>query len=85
MIQINSALLKQFYQHGISINKGVAVGARLVKSASRPISNEQIEKLKQKLDTPEGKLDINGNPKKFSKDSDSDWTIKNNKPHYGLK
>ena len=24
-------------------------------------------------------------PKKFSRDLDSDWTIKNNKPHYGLK
>jgi IS5 family transposase len=85
MVQINSVLLKQFYQQGVSVNKGVAVDARLVKSASRPISNKQIEDLKQKLDTPEGKLDINGNLKKFSRDHDSDWTIKNDEPHYGLK
>ncbi len=57
MVQINSVLLKQFYQQGISINKGVAVDARLVKSASKPISKKKIKVLKEKQDTPEGKLD----------------------------
>ena len=54
MVQINSVLLKQFYQLGISINKGVAVDARLVKYASKPISKEKIKKLKEKHNTPEG-------------------------------
>lgn len=85
MVQINSVLLKQFYQQGISVNKGVAVDARLVKSASRPVSNKQIETLKQKLATPEGKLDKNGNIKKFARDHESNWTIKNEEPHYGFK
>jgi len=85
MIQINSLLLKQFYKQGISINKGVAVDARLVKSASKPISNKQIEKLKQGLDTLGGKLDKNGNIKKFARDHESNWTIKNDEPHYGFK
>lgn len=85
MIQLNSALLKQFHQHGLSINKGVGVDARLVKSASRPASNEQLKEIKEKANTPEGKLDKNGNKKKFSRDLDSNWVIKNNKPHYGLK
>lgn len=40
---------------------------------------------KQKSETPESKLDKNGNPKKITRDLDSDWTIKNDKPHYGLK
>ncbi len=40
MIQINSVLLKQHFQQGISENNGVAVDARLVKSASKPIANE---------------------------------------------
>lgn len=57
MVQINSVLLKQFYQQGISINKGVAVDARLVKSASKPISKKKIKILKEKKDTPEGSLD----------------------------
>jgi IS5 family transposase len=84
MIQINSILLKQFHQLGLSINEGVAVDARLVKSASRPISKDKLEKLKTSQN-PEDKLDKNGNSKKFSRDFDSDWTVKNEKPHYGLK
>lgn len=85
MIQINSALLKQFHTQGLSINKGVAVDARLVKSASRPVSTEKLEQIKAKSETPEGKLDKNGNTKKFSRDLVSDWTVKNDIPHYGLK
>jgi len=85
MIQINSDLLKQFHQKGLSINKGVAVDARLVQSASKPVSNKQLEELKQKAKTSEGNLDKNGQVKKYSRDLDSDWTVKNDKPHYGLK
>ena len=85
MIQINSALLKQFHQLGLSINEGVAVDARLVKSTSRPVSNKKRKELIKESETPEGKLDKNGNPKKFSRDLDSDWVIKNDEPHYGLK
>jgi len=85
MVQINSVLLKQFYQQGISINKGVAVDARLVKSASKPISKKKIKVLKEKQDMPESKLDKNGNIKKFTRDIDSDWTFKNDEYHYGLK
>ena len=85
MDQINSEILLQFERQGLTINEGIAVDARLVKSASHPISNEQIKEHKDKKDTPESKLDKNGNIKKFSRDLDSNWTIKNNKPHYGLK
>ena len=85
MIEINSLLLKQFHSHGLTINKGVAVDARLVKSASSPVSKDQLKKIKETAGTPEGKLDKNGNVKKFYRDLDSDWTIKNDEPHYGLK
>ena len=85
MVQINSVLLKQFHRDGITINKGVAVDARLVKSASKPISKKKIKMLKEQHDTPEGKLDRNGNTKKFTRDIDSDWTFKNERYHYGLK
>ena len=30
-------------------------------------------------------MDKNGNPLKFSRDLESDWTVKNDEPHYGLK
>ena len=85
MNKINSVVLQQFSRKGLTINEGVAVDARLVQSASHPISNEEIKKQREKRDTPEGKLDKNGNLLKFSRDLDSDWIIKNEKPHYGLK
>jgi IS5 family transposase len=85
MIQINSVLLKQFHHQGLSINEGVAVDARLIKSVNRPISNKQIDEFKQNVEKPENKLDKNGNPKKYSRDLDSNWVIKNEEPHYGLK
>ena len=85
MIQINSALLKQFHQLGLSVNEGVAVDARLVKSASRPVSNDRLEEIKEHANTPQGRLDKNGSAKKFYRDLESDWTVKNDELHYGLK
>jgi len=85
MDQINSEILSQFESQGLTINEGLAVDARLVKSASRPISNDKIKELQEKANTPEGKLDKNGKPKKFSRDLDSDWVVQKDKPHYGLK
>ena len=68
MAQINSEVLRQFEKQGLTINEGIAVDARLVKSASRPISNDQIKELRIKHNTPEGQLDKNGKPLKFSRD-----------------
>ena len=59
MIKINSEVLKQFDKEGLSINEGIAIDARLVQSASRPISKDEIKKLKEKKESPEGKLDKN--------------------------
>jgi len=85
MMKLNNEVLQAFAKRGLSINEGIAVDARLVKSASRPISNNDVRKLKEKRDTPEGRVDTNGNPLKFTRDLESDWTIKNDTPHYGLK
>ena len=85
MDQINSEILLQFEKQGLTINEGVAIDARLVKSANHPISNEQTKQFKEKMNTPKGKLDKNGKPKKYTRDIDSDWVVKNDKPHYGLK
>jgi IS5 family transposase len=35
MVQLNSALLSQFDRLGITIDEGIAVNARLIKSASK--------------------------------------------------
>jgi len=85
MMKLNNEVLQAFANQGLSINEGIAVDARLVKSASRPMSNDDLKKLKENRNTPEGKLDINGKPLKFTRDLESDWTIKNDTPHYGLK
>ena len=78
-------ILNQFSDQGLTINEGVAIDARIVKSASRPVSNKTLEKIRAKRETPEGKLDKNGNPLKFSRDIESNWAIKNDKNYYGLK
>jgi IS5 family transposase len=85
MDQINSEILRQFEAQGFTINEGIAVDARLVKSASRPISNDKIKETRDKHNTPEGKLDKNGKPLKFHRDLDSDWVVQKDTPHYGLK
>jgi len=85
MIKINSEVLKHFDKEGLSINEGIAIDARLVQSASRPISNDGIKNLREKKETPERKLDKNSKPLKFSRDLESDWTAIDGEPHYGLK
>jgi hypothetical protein len=73
-------ILQQFSRKGLSINEGVAVGARLIQSASHPISNDEIKKQRGKRDIPEDKLDKNGKPLKFPRDLDSDGVVKNKNP-----
>jgi len=85
MRMINHELLSQFASKGLTINEGIAIDARLVQSASHPISKEKLKEEKQKRETPTGKLDKNGNILKFSRDIESDWTVKNDLPHFGLK
>jgi IS5 family transposase len=82
---INHELLSQFAAKGLTINEGIAIDARLVQSASHPLSQKNLEEKKKKRETPKGKLDKNGNPLKFSRDLESDWTVKNNVALYGIK
>jgi len=63
----NSEILRQFEQRGLTINEGIAVDARLVKPTSRPVSNDEFRKLRDKHDTPEGKLDKYSSRYKFWK------------------
>jgi IS5 family transposase len=85
MSEINHEVLMQFTSKGLTINEGIAIDARLVQSASHPLSNEKLQEAKVKSETPEGKVDINGNALKFSRDLESDWTVKNDVAHFGLK
>jgi transposase, IS5 family len=85
MDDINSEILRQFEAKGLTINEGIAVDARLVKSASRPVSNDKLKQLRDQHDTAEGKLDKNGKPRKYTRDLDSDWVVQKDIPHFGLK
>lgn len=85
MRAVNNELLSQFASKGLTINEGVAIDARLVQSASHPRRKEKLEEEKKIREAPKGNLDKTGKPLKFSRDLESDWTVKNNIPHYGLK
>jgi IS5 family transposase len=85
MTWINNDVLQQFSQQGLTINEGVAIDARLIQSASHPLSDEELKKAKEKRQTPEGQVDKKGKPLKFSRDIESDWTVKNEVAHYGFK
>jgi len=79
LMKINSEVLRQFGKRGFSIDEGIAVDARLVRSASKPISKDELEEER-------GKREGGGSGSKFSRDIDSDWTItKDGEPHFGLK
>jgi len=62
-----------------------AVDARLVQSTSSPLSNDELKKHRDKRNIPEGKLDKNGKPLKFRRGLESNWAVKNDVPHFGLK
>jgi len=85
MKAINHELLSQFASRGLAINEGIAIDARLVQSASHPISEDKLREERLKRETPKGNLDTLGKPMKFSRDIDSDWTVRNQVPHFGLK
>jgi IS5 family transposase len=78
-------ILNQFSDQGLTINEGIAIDARIVKSASKPISKKKLKELKTNRSKQGGELDKNGDVRKFSRDLESDWTIKNDKAYYGLK
>jgi len=54
MIELNSKVLGEFAKRGLSINEGIAVDARLVKSASHPMSEDDLKKEKEKRKSWEG-------------------------------
>jgi IS5 family transposase len=85
MEAIHSELLRQFSDKGYSIEGGMAIDARLVKSSARPKSTEKIKEEKLKRETAEGQVDKKGRPLKFRSDIESDWVVRNEKPFYGMK
>jgi IS5 family transposase len=48
-------VLNRFSDQGLTINEGIAIDGRIVKSASRPMSKEQLKELKDKISAPKPK------------------------------
>ena len=63
--ELNSLVLQEFAKRGLSINEGIEIDARLLKSASKPVSKEGLGELKEQRVIPEDKVDKNGNTLKF--------------------
>jgi IS5 family transposase len=59
--------------------------ARLAKSASLPLSQDELKKQIEHRQTQAGKRDKTGKPLKFARDLKSDWTVRNDTLHFGLK
>ena len=78
MEKIFQELLQQFKSLGFSIESGLAVDARIIRSASRPVSSKKLDELREKRAKSEKKT-------KFQRDLDSDWTVKNKKSFFGMK
>ncbi len=52
--------------------------ARIIRSASRPVSGKKLDELREERKQTEKKT-------KFQRDLDSDWTVKNKKSFFGMK
>lgn len=83
MERVHAELLSQLQVKGFSIDAGLAVDARLVRSASSPFSKDKLEKINEQRQ--QEKQDGKDKPMKFSRDLESDWTVKNDVPVYGMK
>jgi IS5 family transposase len=78
--RIHHELLHQFKSKGFSIESGMAVDARLVHSASKPVSKKKLEELREVRKQEESSKAV-----KFQRDVDSDWTVRDEEPFFGMK
>lgn len=67
MTELNALVLQEFSKKGLSINEGIAVDARLVKSSSKPLSNDDLKKLREKRESAQETE--NDKPVKFMRDA----------------
>jgi len=63
----------------------MAVDARVVKSASRPVSDKKFRELREKRKAKNRIRKNTQRAMRFQRDMESDWTVKNNEPIFGMK
>jgi len=83
--KVHHELLEQFDAMGFSLESGMAVDARIVRSASRPVSDRKLKELREKRKNKAQMRKKTHRAMRFQRDLDSDWTVKNNKPLFGMK
>ena len=83
MERVHAEILGQLQKKGFSIDAGLAVDARLVKSVSTPVSREKIEEKRQERE--QRQQDPTKKPMRFGRDLESDWTKRKDVPFYGMK
>lgn len=83
--KVHHELLNQFDTLGFSIESGMAVDARVVKSVSRPVSDRTLRELREKRKAKAQMRKKSQRAMRFQRDLESDWTVKNNKPLFGMK
>lgn len=83
--KVHHELLNQFNTMGFSIESGMAMDARVVKSASRPVSDKKLRNLREQRKIKTQMRKKTQRAMRFQRDLESDWTVKNNKPLFGMK
>lgn len=83
--KVHQELLMQFDGLGFSIESGMAVDARVIKSASRPVSDKNLRDLREKRKIKAQMRKKTHRAMRFERDLDSDWTVKNKIPMFGMK
>ena len=63
----------------------MAVDARIVKSSSRPVPDKKLKALRAKRKAKAQQRKKTRQSMRFERDLASDWTVKNNKPVFGMK
>jgi len=82
--RIHHELLEQFSALGFSLESGMAVDARVIRSASRPVSTNNLDALREKKDRTKMRKKTQ-RAMRFQRDCDSTWTVKNKQPVFGMK
>ncbi|MDD5414836.1 MAG: IS5 family transposase [Smithellaceae bacterium] len=83
--QVHHELLCQLSVMGFSIESGMAVDARVVRSASRPVGDKKLKELREKRKIRAQMRKKTQRAMRFQRDLDSDWTVKNKQPLFGMK
>jgi len=63
----------------------MAVDARIIKSASRPVPGKKLKELRKQRKSKAQQRKKTRQSMRFQRDLDSDWTVRNNQPVFGMK